>query len=111
MLLNKNRNTRNIENRVLMVVTTKIFGHPIWDLIAIVNDATRYFISSSQILPLGLLVIKDYTFLELEGGLKVLFKGKVVDSPIVTAEITVRLDRTMKSLLYDIDNILGINCL
>lgn len=92
-----------------MVVTIKIFGHFLQALID--SSATRCFFSSSVVVPLGLSLTKDYTFLELGDGQKVLSKCKVVDIPIVTIDIIVRLDLTITSLFHNVDVILGINWL
>ena len=53
----------------------------------------------------------DHTFLELGIGKKILCKGKSINLPIVTADLTLRLDLTITSLLHDVDLILGINWL
>lgn len=54
---------------------------------------------------------KNYTLLELGDGQQVLSKGKVADVPIVTADITIRMEITITLLLHDVDIILGINWL
>ena len=92
-----------------MVVTASVYGHPVRALID--SGATRCFVSSSALLPLGLQTVKDYTFLELGDGQKILSKGRADSVPVVTADVTVRMDLTITSLLHDVDLILGINWL
>ena len=75
------------------------------------RGATRCFISLSVVMPLVLTTIKTYTFLGLGDGRKILSKGKVVDVPMVTANLTVKMDLKVMSLLHDVDLILGINWL
>ena len=61
-------NKRKIDDGVLMVVTASIYGHFVRTLID--SNATKSFISSVAILPLGLAAVKDYNLLELENGRK-----------------------------------------
>ena len=60
---------------------------------------------------LGLTTIKNYTFLKLGDGRKILSKGKVVDVPIVSTVLTVKMDLTVISLLNDVDPIWAVNWL
>ena len=100
---------RKISDGVLMVVNAQIYGHPVRALID--SGATRCFISLSTVIPLGLNTIKDCTFLELGDGHKILSKGKVVNAPIVTADLTVKMDLVVTSILHDVELIMDINCL
>ena len=88
---------RKIEDGVLMVVPARIFGHTMRALID--SGATRGFLSVNAIQPLGLSLVKDTTFLELGDGQKTLSRGKVIDIPIVTAGLTIKMDLTVNSLL------------
>ena len=62
-------------------------------------------------MPLGLTIVKNYTFLELGDGREILSKGKGIDVPIVTTYLTVKMDLKVTSLLHAIDLILGTNWL
>ena len=64
----KTENERKISDGVLMVVTARIYGHPVRALID--SGANRCFISLSAVMALGLITIKNCTFLELGDGPK-----------------------------------------
>ena len=59
---------QNNYDRVLMVVTVAIYGHPVRALID--SDGIRCFVSCSAVVPLRLPTVRDYIFLELEDGQK-----------------------------------------
>ena len=105
----KLENQRNIEDGILLVVTARIFGHKVRALID--SGATRCFISSGAVLPLGLKSTSEDTLLELGNGDRILSRGKVNDMPVVTAGLSVKLDLTVTKLLHSIDLVLGINWL
>ena len=105
----KLENHRKIEDGILLVVTARIYGHTLRALID--SGATRCFLSASVVKPLGLTTVKDYTFLELGDGQKILSKGKVLDIPIITAGVVSKMDLTITSLLHEVDLILGVSWL
>ena len=105
----KSENQRNIEDGILLVVSACIFGHKVRALID--SGATRCFISSGAVLPLGLKSTSEDTLLELGNGDRILSRGKVNDVPVVTAGLSVKLDLTVTKLLHDVDLVLGINWL
>lgn len=105
----KSENKTKTKDDLLVVVTAKIFRY---SLRATIDSGAAYsFLSSLEIIPLGISVTKDYIFLELGDGQQVLSKGKVTDVPIDIADITVRMDLTITLLLHDADIILRINWL
>ena len=55
--------------------------------------------------------MRDYTFLELGDGQKILSKGKAINVSVVTIDLTFRFDLTIMSLLHDVDLIVGISWL
>ena len=105
----KMENQRNIEDGILLVVSARIFGHKVRALID--SGATRCFISSGAVLPLGLKSTSEDTLLELGNGDRILSRGKVNDVPVVTAGLSVKLDLTVTKLLHNVDVVLGINWL
>ena len=105
----KSENQRTIEDGILLVVSARIFGHKVQALID--SGATRCFISSGAVLPLGLKSTSEDTLLELGNGDRILSRGKVNDVPVVTAGLSVKLDLTVTKLLHDVDLVLGINWL
>ena len=62
-------------------------------------------------MPFGLTNVKNYVFLELEDGRKILSKGKLVEVPIVIADLIVEMDLMVTSPLHDVDLILCVNWL
>ena len=102
-------NHRNIEDGILLVVSARIFGHTVHALVD--SGATRCFISSGAVLPLGLKSTSEDTLLELGNGDRILSRGKVNDVPVVTAGLSVKLDLTVTKLLHNVDLVLGINWL
>ena len=91
------------------MVSARIFGHKVRALID--SGATRCFISSGAVLPLGLKSTSEDTLLELGNGDRILSRGKVKDVPGVTAGLSVKLDLTVTKLLHSVDLVLGINWL
>ena len=84
----KLENQRNIDDGILLVVSARIFGHKVRALID--SGATRCFISSGAVLPLGLRSTSEDTLLELGNGDRILSRGKVNDVPVVTAGLSVK---------------------
>lgn len=105
--MKKSKNNRNFDDAILLVVHALIFGHPLRALID--SGAARCFISTLAVVPLGLSIIHDYTFLELGDGQEILSKGKVIDIHIVIASVMARMNLTITSLLYEAGVILVIN--
>ena len=105
----KSENQRTIEDGILLVVSARIFGHKVRALID--SGATRCFISSGAVLPLGLKSTSEDTLLELGNRDRILSWGKVNDVPVVTTGLSVKLDLTVTKLLHDVDLVLGINWL
>ena len=60
---------------------------------------------------MGLKGLPQGTFLELGNGQMYLSRGFVLDVPVVTASLTVRVGLTVTSLLHEVDLVLGINWL
>ena len=92
-----------------MVVIASIYEHLIW--VRIDSGATIWFMSLEVGIPLEIETAKDYTFLELGDGQKILSKGKSVNIILVTSDLPFHLDLTITSLLHDVDLILVINLL
>ena len=105
----KSENPRKIEDGILLVVSARIFGHKVRALID--SGATRCFIASGALLPLGLKSTSEDTLLELGNGDCILSRGKVNDVPVVTAGLSVKLDLTVTKLLHSVNLVLGINWL
>ena len=91
------------------MVSARIYGHKVRALID--SGATRCFISSGAVLPLGLKSTSENTLLELGNGDRILSQGRVNDVPVVTAGLSVKLDLTVTKLLHNVDVVLGMNWL
>ena len=100
---------RKIEDGLLLVVPTRIYGRSFKALID--SGATRCFVTPSCVAKAGLKGIPRDVFLELGNGQKYLSRGYVPDVPIVTAGLTVKIGLTVTNLLHDVDLVLGINWL
>ena len=103
---NQSTNPQNEEDGILSVVSTWIFGHEIRALID--SSATRNFISPDGLTQCGLKVESHNTFLELGDGTKVLSRGRTIGVPVVTAGYTMKTNKTVCSLLHDVDFLLGM---
>lgn len=86
------------------MVQTCDFGYLVWTLID--NGATKCFILTSTVVPLGLSIVHNYTFLQLGDVQKALSKGKVLDVPIVFASVMTHMDLTIILLPHEADVIL-----
>ena len=104
-----NKQIREIADGLLLVVPTMIYGHSVRTLID--SGATRCFITPACVARAGLKVTPQDLFLELGNGQKYLSRGCVLDVPIATAGLTVKMDITVTSLLHDVDLVLGMNWL
>ena len=89
------------DDDLLLVVQEGILGHIVKALV--VSDATRCLISTSAVFPLELSSLKDYSFLEPRDRRKTLHKGKSLDVPIITVDVTTRMELTIASLLHEVD--------
>ena len=98
------KGVRRVEDGLLLVVPTKIYGKPVRALID--SGATRCFITPSCITTVGLKGIPCDIFLELGNGEKCLSRGY---APVVTARLTVKIGLTVTNLLHEVDLVLGIN--
>ena len=105
----QNKFTRTIEDGLLLVVPTKIYGKELKTLID--NGATRCFVTPSCVTKVELKGLPQDVFLELGNGQKYLSRGYVPDLPIVTAGLTVKMGLTVTNLLYEVDIVLGMNWL
>ena len=105
----QNNNTRTIEDGLLLVIPTKIYGKEVKTLID--SGATRCFVTPSCVTKVGLKGLPRDVFLELGNGQKYLSRGYVPDVPIVTAELTVKIGLTVTNLLHEVDLVLGMNWL
>ena len=104
-----NKFKRTIDDGLLLVVSTKVYGKEVKTLID--SGATRCFVTPSCVTRVGLKGISQNTFLELGNGQKYLSRGYVPDVPLVTAELTVRVGLTVTNLLHEVDLVLGMNWL
>ena len=84
----QNKYTRTIEDSLLLVVPTKIYGKEVKTLID--SGTTRCFVTPSCVTKVGLKGLPRDVFLELGNGQKYLSRGYVPDVPIATAGLTVR---------------------
>ena len=105
----QNKYTRTIEDCLLLVVPTKIYGKEVKTLID--SGATRCFVTPSCVTKVGLKGLPRDVFLELGNGQKYLSRGYVLDVPIVTAGLTVKMGLTVTNLLHEVDLVLGMNWL
>ena len=105
----KNVKNRKIEDGILLVVAACIYGHKVHALVD--SGATRSFVESGPVLPLGLKCTSKNTLLELGNRDCILSRGKANDVPIATAGLSVELDLTVTKLLHNLDIVLGINWL
>ena len=102
----QNKAPRGIDDGLLLVVATRINGHPVRALID--SGATRCFITPACIAAVGLMGKSQDTFLELGNGQKFLSRGFVPEAPVVSAGLTVRVGLTVTSLLHEVDLVLGL---
>ena len=100
-------NIQKIDNGVLLVVPARIYCRKIRVLID--SGATRSFISTRAVLPLGMKSTSEGTLLELGKGDHILSWGKVKDAPVVTAGLSVKLELTVTWLLHSVDVVPGMN--
>ena len=91
------------------MVPTRYYGHQVRALID--SGATRSFVSSGAVLPLGLESTSEDTLWELGNGDSILSRGKVNNVPVVIASLSVKLDLTITKLLHSVDVVLGMNWL
>ena len=105
----QNKSVRTVEDGLLMVVSTKIYGKEVKTLID--SGATRCFATPSCIARVGLKGIPQAIFLELGNGEKYLSRGYIPDVPIVTTGLTVKMGSIVTNLLHEVDLVLGINWL
>ena len=104
-----NKFKRTIDDGLLLVVSTKVYGREVKTLID--RGATRCFVTPSCVTRVGLKGISQNTFLELGNGQKYLSRGYVPDVPIVTAGLTVKVGLTVTNVLHEVDLVLGMNWL
>ena len=102
------KGSRQIEDGLLLVVSTQIYGKTVRSLID--SGVTRCFATPSCVIAIGLKGIPCHIFLELGNGAKYLLKGYVTDVPMVTARLMVKVGLTLTNLLHDVDLVLAINC-
>ena len=100
---------RNVDDGLLLVVPTKIYGKKVKTLID--SGATRCFVTPSYIAKVGLKGIPRDIFLELGNGQKYLSRRYIADVPIVTMGFTVKVGLMVTNLLHEVDLMLGINWL
>ena len=103
------KGVRRVEDGLLLVVPTKIYGKSVRALID--SGATRCFITPSCVNYVGLKGIPRDVFLELGNGEKYLSRGYVPEVPITTAGLTVKVGLTVTNLLHEVDLLLDINWL
>ena len=100
---------RRIEDGLLLVVSTKIYGHTVKALID--SGATRCFVTPACVTTCGLKAKPRDVFLELGNGEKFLSRGFIPDVPVVTAGLTVKIGLTVTNLLHEVDLVLGMTWL
>ena len=100
---------RSREDGILLVITARIHGHPVRALVD--SGATRSFVDSRLLTPLGLNATASNTLLELADGKKILSQGVVEDALVDTAGLTARVSLTLSTLLHNVDLILGMDWL
>ena len=105
----KKKMVRTVDDELLMVVSARIYGRRIRNLID--SGATRCFISPSCVATCGLKGVPRDVFLELGNGEKILSRGYIPNIPVVTAGLTVKIGLTITNLLHDVDLVLGMNWL
>ena len=103
----KETKSRNIEDRLLMVVAARIYGKIVHALID--GGATRCFVTPACMAIVRLKGQPRDAFLGLGNGKKFLSRGYVPDVPVVTAGLTMKIGLTVTHLLYEVDLVLGIN--
>ena len=105
----KKKVIRTVEDRLLMVVSARIYGRKIRTLID--SGATRCFVSPSCVTTCGLKGVPRDVFLELGNGEKILSRGYIPHIPVVTAGLTVKLGLPVTNLLHEMDLVLGMTWL
>ena len=105
----QNKTPRGIDDGLLLVVSARIHGHIVRELID--SGATRCFVTPTCVTKSGLKGIPRDIFLELGNGDKILSRGYIPDAPIVTAGLTVKVDLTVTNLLHEVDLALGVSWL
>ena len=90
-----------------MVNSATIFGHSIRAL----TDSSATSVSSSAVLSLGLSKVRNHAILEWKEEQKFLSKGKTVEIPIVTKDLSVKIDLRVTPFLHDVDMMSGIHLL
>ena len=105
----QNKFPRTIEDGLLLVVPTKIYGKEVKTLID--SGATRCFVTPSCVAKVGLKGLPRDVFLELGNGQKYLSRGYVPNVPIVIAGLTVKVGLTVTNLLHEVDLVLVMNWL
>ena len=100
---------RKIEDGLLLVVSTKIYGHTVKALID--SGATRCFVTPACVTTCGLKAKPRDVFLELGNGEKFLSWGFIPDVPIVTTSLIVKIGLTVTNLLHEVDLVLGMTWL
>ena len=105
----KTKVIRIVEDGLLMVVSSSIYGRKIRTLID--SGATRCFVSPACVAACGLKGLPCDIFLELGNSEKILSRGYIPDVPVVIARLTVKIGLTITNLLHDVDLVLGMNWL
>ena len=100
---------RRIEDGLLLLVSTKIYGHTVKALID--SGATVCFVTLVCVTTCGLKANRHDIFLELGNKEKFLSRGFIPDVPIVTAGLRFKTVLTVTNLLYEVDVVLGITWL
>ena len=98
-----------MEDGLLLVLTTKIYGRNIKALIH--SGATRFFVTLDCVATCGLKVEPCDVLLELGNGEMFLSRGLIPNAPIVTAGLTIRIGLTIAGLLHKVDLVLGMTWL
>ena len=102
----KNSLGRRIEDGLLLVVSTKIYGHTIKAVID--SGATRCFVTPTCVTTCGFKAKPRDVFLELGNGEKFLSRGSILDVPVVIVDLTVKIGLTVTNFLHKVDLVLGM---
>ena len=105
----QNKTLRGIDDGLLLVVSARIHGHPVWALID--SGATRCFVTPTCVTKCGLKGIPCNIVLELGNGDKILSRGFIPNGPIVTVGLIVKVGLIVTNLLHEVDLVLGVNWL
>ena len=98
---------RKVEDGLLTVVAMRIYRKIALALID--SSTTKCFVTPACMTAIGLKGKPRDVFLELGNGEQLLSRGYVLDVPVVTTGLTVKVGLTITNLLHKVYIVLGIN--